>query len=267
MAAAFETLHVQAAEGVCTITLNRADSLNSINEAMTSELAKVIRQLQRDDSVRCVILTGAGRAFCSGQDLGDLKKKYADPSFVPHLLEDLKRRYNPVVLGLRDLEKPVIAAVNGVAAGAGLSLALACDLRVASEKASFIEVFVNVGLVPDSGSSFFLPRLVGLGKALELCFTGDKVSAEEALRLGMVNKVVPPEDLMKTAGELAARLAKMPTRAIGLMKRLLHRSFDTDLGGMLDAEAFAQETAALTADHREGVMAFFEKRPANFQGK
>ncbi len=267
MAAALEALQVQTADGVCTITLNRPDSLNSVNEAMTSELAKVVRQLQRDDTVRCVIVTGAGRAFCSGQDLGDLKKKYADPNFVPHLMEDLKRRYNPVILGLRDLEKPVIAAVNGVAAGAGLSLALACDLRIASEKASFIEVFVNVGLVPDSGSTFFLPRLVGLGMAMELCFTGDKVSADEALRLGMVNKVVPADDLMKAAHELAARLVRLPTKAIGLIKRLLYRSFDSDLQGMLDAEAFAQETAALTADHREGVTAFLEKRPPQFKGK
>lgn len=267
MSATYETLLVQTADGVCTITLNRPDSLNSINETMTSELAKVIRGLQRDDAVRAVILTGAGRAFCSGQDLGVLKEKYADPNFTPHLMEDLKRRYNPVILGLRDLEKPVIAAVNGVAAGAGLSFALACDLRIASDKASFIEVFVNVGLVPDSGSSYFLPRLVGLGKALELCFTGDKVPADEALRLGMVNKVVPPDGLMKAATDLACRFAKMPTKAIGLMKRMLYRSFEVDLTAMLDAEAFAQETAALSADHREGVLAFFEKRTPNFQGK
>jgi 2-(1,2-epoxy-1,2-dihydrophenyl)acetyl-CoA isomerase len=267
LSTAFETLLVQTADGICTITLNRPDSLNSFNETLTTELAKVIRQLQRDDAVRCVIVTGAGRAFCSGQDLGVLKQKYADPNFKPHLMDDLKRRYNPVILGLRDLEKPVLCAVNGVAAGAGLSLALACDIRIASEKASFIEVFVNVGLVPDSGSCFFLPRLVGLGKALELCFTGDKVSAEEALRLGMVNKVVPPDDLMKATTELAARLVKLPTRAIGLMKRLLYRSFELDLAATLDAEAFAQETAALTADHREGVTAFFEKRPPQFKGK
>jgi 2-(1,2-epoxy-1,2-dihydrophenyl)acetyl-CoA isomerase len=262
-----DTLLVQTAHDICTITLNRPDSLNSINDAFTTELAKVIRQVRQDDTVRCVVITGAGRAFCSGQDLGDLKKKHADPAFVPHLKDDLERRYNPVILGLCELEKPVIAAVNGVAAGAGMSLALACDLRIASEKASFTEVFINVGLVPDSGSSFFLPRLVGLGKALELCFTGDKVPAAEALALGLVNKVVPAEELMKTANDLAARLAKLPTRALGLMKQLLHRSFDSNLTAMLEAEAVAQETAALTADHREGVMAFFEKRSARFQGK
>jgi 2-(1,2-epoxy-1,2-dihydrophenyl)acetyl-CoA isomerase len=267
VASTFETLVVETTANVCTITLNRPDSLNSLNGAMTAELAKVLRQLQRDDRVRCVVLTGAGRAFCSGQDLGDLKRKYADPAHVPHLGEDIKRRYNPVILGLRDLEKPVIAAVNGVAAGAGASLALACDLRIASDKASFIEVFVNVGLVPDSGSTFFLPRLVGLGKALELCFTGDKVSAAEALTLGIVNKVVSGEELMKAAADLAGRLAKMPTRALGLTKRLLYRSLHSDLDTQLQAEAFAQETAGLTGDHREGVAAFFEKRPPSFQGQ
>jgi 2-(1,2-epoxy-1,2-dihydrophenyl)acetyl-CoA isomerase len=263
----FETLLVDTANGICTITLNRPDSLNALNEAMTSELAKVIRQLQQDDQVRCVILTGAGRAFSSGQDLGDLKKKYSSPDHVPHLAEDLRRRYNPIIVGLRDLQKPVIAAVNGVAAGAGLSIALACDLRISSDKASFIEVFINVGLVPDSASTFFLPRLIGLGKALELCFSGDKVSAAEALALGMVNKVVPPDDLLKTSLELAGKLAKLPTRAIGLTKGLLYRSFNSDLDTMLEAEALAQETAGLTADHREGVLAFFDKRPPNFKGK
>jgi 2-(1,2-epoxy-1,2-dihydrophenyl)acetyl-CoA isomerase len=263
----FETLQVESAENVCTITLNRPDSLNSINDAMSSELAKVVRQLQRDDGVRCVVLTGAGRAFCSGQDLGDLKKRYADPQYRPHLGEDLRKRYNPIILGLRDLEKPVIAAINGVAAGAGCSLALACDLRIASDKAKLIEVFINVGLIPDSASTFFLPRLVSLCKAMELCFTGDSVSAADALALGLVNKVVPADDLMKATRELALRLAKMPTKAIALMKRLLLQSLSSDLPATLEAEAFAQETAALTADHREGVQAFFDKRTPNFQGK
>ncbi len=265
--ASYETLQVETAEQICTITLNRPESLNSINDAMTSELTKVLRQLQRDEGVRCVILTGAGRAFCSGQDLGDLKKRYADPQYTPHLDEDLRKRYNPVILGLRDLEKPVIAAINGVAAGAGCSFALACDLRIASEKASLVEVFVQVGLVPDSASTFFLPRLVSLCKAMELCFTGDRVSAADALALGLVNKVVAAEQLMPASRELALRMAKMPTRAIGLTKRLLLRSLHSDLESMLEAEAYAQQTAALTADHREGVLAFFEKRTPNFQGK
>jgi 2-(1,2-epoxy-1,2-dihydrophenyl)acetyl-CoA isomerase len=263
----FETLLIETAGNVCTVTLNRPESLNSFNDQLTAELTRAIRQLQRTAEVRCVVLTGAGRAFSSGQDLGDLKAKYGNAEFVPHLGEDIRRRYNPLIQGLRDLEKPVIAAVNGVAAGAGLSLALACDLRIASEKASFIEVFVNVGLVPDSASTFFLPRLVGLGKAMELCFTGDKVPAADALAMGLVNKVVPADDLMKATQELAGRLAKLPTRGIGLTKRLLYRALNSDLEAQLEAEAFAQETAGLSADHREGVRAFFEKRPANFQGR
>ena len=267
MAAAFETIAVATTGAVCTITLNRPDSLNSLNDQMTTDLANAIKQLKRDDAVRCVVLTGAGRAFSSGQDLGDLKKKYSDPQHVPHLADDLRRRYNPVATGLRELEKPVIAAVNGVAAGAGLSIALACDIRIASDKASFIEVFVNVGLVPDSGSTYTLPRLVGLGKALELCFTGDKVSADEALRIGMVNRVVPADKLVDATNELANKLASLPTRAIGLTKRLLNRSLTSDLNAQLEAEAFAQETAGLSADHREGVVAFFEKRQPKFTGK
>lgn len=267
MPATYETLQVTTAGAVCTVTLNRPESLNSFNDQLTTDLANVIKQLRRDNEVRCVVVTGAGRAFSSGQDLADLKKKYSDPNHVPHLADDLRRRYNPVITGLRELEKPVIAAVNGVAAGAGMSLALACDIRIASDKASFIEVFVNVGLVPDSGSTYTLPRLVGLGKALELCFTGDKVSAEEALRLGIVNRVVPADQLMTVTNELANKLASLPTKAIGLTKRLLHRSLNSDLDAMLEAEAFAQETAGLSADHREGVTAFFEKRPPKFQGK
>ena len=267
MSGSFETITVATVDQVCTMTLNRPDSLNSLNDRMTAELAQAVRQLQHSKEVRCVILTGAGRAFCSGQDLGDLKMKYADRDYVPHLGDDLRRRYNPIVLGLRSLDKPVIAAVNGVAAGAGLSLALACDLRIASDKASFIEVFVNVGLAPDSGNTFFLPRLVGLGKALELCFTGDKVSAADALALGMVNQVAPAEELMKTTRALAEKLSRLPTVGIGLTKQLLYRSFDADLEAQLEAEAEAQESAARTADHREGVRALFEKRPPVFQGK
>jgi 2-(1,2-epoxy-1,2-dihydrophenyl)acetyl-CoA isomerase len=263
----FQTITVDIADNIGTMTLNRPDSLNSLNDQMTTELAAAVKQLHQAREVRCVILTGAGRAFCSGQDLADLKTKYSNPDFVPHLGDDLRRRYHPIVVGLRDLDKPVIAAVNGVAAGAGLSLALACDLRIASERASFIEVFINVGLVPDSGNTFFLPRLVGLAKATELCFTGDKVSAAEALALGMVNKVVPAEELLSQARAWAVKLANLPTLGIALTKRLLQRSFNSDLDGQLEAEAQAQESAARSADHREGVRAFFEKRPPVFRGK
>jgi 2-(1,2-epoxy-1,2-dihydrophenyl)acetyl-CoA isomerase len=165
------------------------------------------------------------------------------------------------------MDKPVIAAVNGVAAGAGLSFALACDMRIASDKASFIEVFINVGLIPDSGSTWTLPRLVGLAKAMELCLTGDKVGAEEALRLGLVNRVVPADDLMTETRAVATRLASLPARGIALTKRLLNQSYDNTLEQQLEAEAFAQETAGLTEDHYEGVVAFIEKRKPDFKGR
>ena len=216
--------------------------------------------------MRVVILTGAGKAFCSGQDLGDLKEKYV-PGYVPHLGDDLRKRYNPIVKRIREMEKPVIAAVNGVAAGAGLSFALACDIRIASEAASFIEVFINVGLIPDSGSTFMLPRLVGLAKAMELCLTGDKVSAAEAHRVGLVNTVVPADSLMEETHKVAGRLAGLPARGIALTKRLLNGSFDNDLLEQLEAEAFAQETAGMTEDHFEGVVAFVEKRKPTIKGK
>jgi 2-(1,2-epoxy-1,2-dihydrophenyl)acetyl-CoA isomerase len=267
MPKAYETITLTVSGQVGTITLNRPDSLNSLNDKMTTELIDAFSQCRRDQSLRALILTGAGRAFSSGQDLGDLKKKYADPSYVPNLQDDLRRRYNPIVVGLRELEKPVIAAVNGVAAGAGLGLALACDIRIASDKASFIEIFINAGLVPDCCNTYVLPRLVGLGKALELCFTGDKVSAEQALAIGLVNRVVPADKLMESANELASKLAALPTRAIGLTKRLLDQSLTSTLESQLEAEAVAQEAAGLTADHREGVTAFFEKRSPRFQGK
>jgi 2-(1,2-epoxy-1,2-dihydrophenyl)acetyl-CoA isomerase len=265
-----KTIVITGEAGVCTITLNRPEVLNAFNDAMTSELSEALRQAERDPGVRAIIITGApgprGGAFSSGQDLGDLKAKYV-PGYVPHLGDDLRRRYNPIVKRIREMEKPVIAAVNGVAAGAGCSLALACDLRIASDQASFIEVFIHVGLVPDSGSTFMLPRLVGLGRAMELCCTGQKVDAAEALRLGLVNQVVPADELLPGARKLAAKLAALPGRAIGLTKRLLNQSLQNDLEQQLEAEAFAQETAGRTQDHHEGVMAFLEKRKPAFKGQ
>ena len=264
-ATTFETLDVATADRICTITMNRPEVYNALNDALTYELQDALKNAARDKNVSVVVLTGPGKAFCSGQDLGDLKEKYV-PGYVPHLGEDLRKRYNPVTRRLREMDKPVIAAVNGVAAGAGLSFALACDIRIASERASFIEVFINVGLVPDSGSTWTLPRLVGLGKAMELCFTGDKIDAAEALRIGLVNRVVPADDLVTEVNALAGRIAALPARGIALTKRLLNQSFDNDLGAQLEAEAFAQETAALTEDHYEGVVAFIEKRKPEFKG-
>jgi 2-(1,2-epoxy-1,2-dihydrophenyl)acetyl-CoA isomerase len=262
----FETLMVEAAGRVGTITLNRPETYNAFSDRLTYELQDALKAVERDREVGVLVITGAGKAFCSGQDVAELKEKYV-PGYVPHLGNDIRRRYNPIAQRLREMDKPVIAAVNGVAAGAGMSLALACDMRIASEGASFLAAFINVGLVPDTAATFTLPRLVGLGKAMELCLTGDKISAEEALRIGLVNRVVPAEDLMTEAQRLAERLATLPARGIALIKRLLNRSFDNDLIGQLKAEGFAQETAGLTEDHVEGVVAFLEKRKPQFRGR
>ncbi len=262
-ATTFETIDVTLTDGVCTITLQRSDVLNAFNNVLTDELALALKDASKNIDVRVVVLTGSGRAFSSGQDLADLKEKYV-PGHEPHLGEDLKKRYDPIVKTIRTMEKPVIASVNGVAAGAGCSLALACDMRIASENASFIEVFVNVGLIPDSGSTWTLPRLVGFGRAMELCCTGRSVKAEEALAIGLVNKIVPQEELEEATLKLAKHLASLPAKAISLTKRLLNQSFENDFKEQLVQEAFAQETAGRTHDHFEGVVAFIEKRKPNF---
>ena len=259
----YETIDVTSADGICTITLMRTDVLNAFNNALTTELLAALKQCSKDKGVRVVILKGSGRAFSSGQDLADLKEKYV-PGHEPHLGEDLEKRYDPIIKCIHRMEKPVIAAVNGVAAGAGCSLALACDLRVASEHASFIEVFVNVGLVPDSGSTWTLPRLVGIGRAMEMCLTGKKVDAEEALAIGLVNQVTSADEFDDSVMKLANRLASLPNRALALTKRLLNQSFKNDLDEQLVQEAFAQETAGRTHDHFEGVVSFIEKRKPNF---
>jgi len=262
-ATTFETIDVTLVGNVCTITLQRADVLNAFNNTLTTELAKALKDASRNKEARVVVITGSGRAFSSGQDLADLKSKYV-PGHEPHLGEDLKKRYDPIVKLIHTMEKPIIASVNGVAAGAGCSLALACDMRIASEHASFIEVFVNVGLVPDSGSTWTLPRLVGFGRAMELCITGRPVKAEEALAIGLVNQVVPADELEEATNKLATRLASLPAISIGLTKRLLNQSFENDFKEQLTQEAYAQETAGRTHDHFEGVVAFIEKRKPNF---
>jgi len=256
-----DTLLLAHGDGVLTVTLNRPDVLNAFNDLMLRELHDTLRQAARDAAVRCVVLTGAGRGFCSGQDLRDR----AGSTFS--FRESLRSRYNPIILQIRTMEKPVIAAVNGVAAGAGCSLALAADLRIASDRASFIEVFARVGLIPDSGSTYFLPRLIGLGKTFELAYTADPVDAPEALRLGLVNRVVPHDDLPAQTAALAHRLASGPTRGYGLAKRAINYGLQASLAQALEYEAVLQEVAGQTADHREGVAAFLEKRQADFKGQ
>ncbi|MDQ7843067.1 MAG: enoyl-CoA hydratase-related protein [Armatimonadota bacterium] len=256
-----ETLIVERTDGVMTITLNRPEVLNAVNDLMARELREALRTAAREATVRCLVITGAGRGFCSGQDLRD--RAAGDLSYREHL----RATFNPLILQIHTLEKPVLAAVNGVAAGAGCSLALAADLRIASDRASFIELFARIGLVPDSGSTWFLPRLVGLGKAFEMTYTTDPVDAQEAYRIGLVNRVVPHDDLLPKTMELAGRLAAGPTKAYGLTKRALHYALGAALEQALEYEAHLQEIAGRTADHREGVAAFLEKRPSRYTGQ
>ena len=258
----FQYLKFELATGVATITLNRPEVYNALNDKITFELQDALKAVSKDDAVRVVVLAGAGKAFCSGQDLkavaGEEKRSFMD---------SLHKRYNPIIMAMRSLPKPIICRLNGVAAGAGCSLALACDLIIASEEATLIEVFINIGLVPDSGSSYFLPRLVGMAKAFELCSMGSKVKATEALQLGLVNRVVPADQLDATVKEFADHFAKAPTKSIGLIKRMLEKSATATLNEMLEYEAYCQEIAGTSNDYKEGVAAFLEKRKPVFSGK
>lgn len=250
---------------VRTISLNRPEVLNAFNGDLIAALGKAVREADEDASVRCVMITGAGRAFCAGQDLAELADSYETDRPIKLELR-LRDEYNPIIARIRAMERPVLASVNGVAAGAGCSLALACDLRIAAESASFIQAFINVGAVPDCGSTFMLPRLVGVSRALELAFTGRKVGAAEALQIGLVNRVVPPGDLPAAAAEFARQLARLPTRAIGLTKRAINAAWTADLATQLEYEARLQTPATQTHDHREGLGAFLQKRRPEFLG-
>lgn len=262
---AYKTILFSTEGPVATVTLNRPDRLNAFTREMNREIVDALNVAERDSEVRSIILTGAGKAFCAGEDLTNLKAIYeSDKS--PSLGNELRNRHNPMIMRVYSVEKPVIAAVNGAAAGAGLSLALACDFRLASDKAGFYEAFIRVGLAPDSGASYFLPRLVGMSKAKEFAYFGDGIDAKEAERIGLINKVVPHDELLKAAHEWADRLAKGPTKAIALTKRSFSRSFVTELQEALDYEAYMQEMAAQSSDHREGVKAFYEKRQPSFKG-
>jgi 2-(1,2-epoxy-1,2-dihydrophenyl)acetyl-CoA isomerase len=260
------TLLIENEGGIRTLRLNRPDVLNSFNNNLLAALGKAVRDAEKDKAIRCVVITGAGRGFSAGQDLADVADRYKGDAPI-ELGSHIRDRYNPLISKIRSMEKPVIAAVNGVAAGAGCSLALACDLRIAGESASFIEAFVHVGLVPDSGSTFFLPRLVGASRALEMAVTGRKVKADEALQIGLVNRVVPDAELGAETQKLAQQLAALPPRAIGLTKRAMNRAWSVELDDQLDYEAMLQTTAGQTHDHREGVAAFLEKRKPNFTGE
>jgi 2-(1,2-epoxy-1,2-dihydrophenyl)acetyl-CoA isomerase len=262
----YETILYEVEANVATITFNRADKYNAFNDTQIEETTKAFKTAGRDRDVRAVLLTGSGKAFCSGQDLESVGNR-EDMTFLEHVRE----KYNPMILAIRGLEKPVIGAINGVAAGAGTSVALACDLRIVSTKASFVfAAFSRIGLVPDNGMSYSLPRLVGMAKAMELMLLADaqnRISAEQAVQLGLCVKAVEPEQFMDEARALAVKLAQLPTRAIGLTKRMLNASWDSSLEQMLDMEAQLQEAASRTHDAQEGVMAFLEKREPQFTGQ
>lgn len=250
------------ADGVATLRFNRPDVFNSINKPVALALQQHLRDCQADASVRAVVLTGTGRAFCAGQDLAEITGPNA-----PDVSEIVEKHYNPIVLLIRELEKPVIAAVNGVAAGAGANLALACDLVVAKESASFIQAFSKIGLVPDSGGTYFLPRLVGLQRASALMLTGDKVSAAEAMQMGMIYRAFADEAFDQEVTKLAQKMANLPTKGLAYTKHLLNHSFGNDLAQQLRAEGDYQLRAGQTTDYREGVAAFLEKRQPTFTGQ
>ncbi len=250
--------HLEA--GVMAITLNRPDVLNAFTAAMQAEFRAALRAAEADD-VRAVVLTGAGRGFCVGQDLNEFRDGASDVG------ERLRSSYNQSALALHGLEKPVIAAVNGVAAGAGWSLACACDIRIAADSATFVPAFVNIGLVPDTGGSFFAARLLGYSRAFEWLASGRRLTAADAHAWGLVSEVVPADRVLARAKELAADLAALPTRAIGMTKRLLDRASSANLEEQLELEAELQSAAAESEDFREGTAAFLEKREPRFSGR
>lgn len=259
----YNTVLYNVENSICSITLNRPDVFNSFNEELSAEFIDGLKKATKDEAVRVVVISGQGKAFCSGQDLKDVKNHSGERS----LSDSVIRRYNPMIMAIRDMAKPIICKLNGVAAGAGASLAIACDMIIASETATLIEVFANVGLVPDSGSSFFLPRLVGYNKAFELITLTSKVTAQEAKDLGIVYKVVAPEELDAAVLELATRYANGPTKTYGMIKKMLNKAYTADLGEMLQYEAYCQEIAGKSEDYKEGVAAFTEKRKPQFKGK
>ena len=260
----YEFVGYAVADGVAEITLDRPAVLNAFTRPMAKELQAALHEAAADPAVRAVLLTGAGRAFCAGQDLAEAVPQDAP---APPIEDIVRATYNPTVLAIRSIEKPVIAAVNGVAAGAGANLAFACDIVLASEQATFIQAFAKIGLIPDTGGTFFLPRLVGVHRAAAMMMLGEKVTAAEAHVMGLVWRVYPASQLLESAREFARHLATQPTRAFGLTKRALNASLGNSLEQQLDLEAKLQAEAGASHDFGEGVQAFLQKRPPAFQGR
>ncbi len=248
--------------GVLTLILNRPKVYNSFNREMSLELQNALDEAEADDTVRCIVITGEGKGFCAGQDLGE-----AIDENGPELKEIVDKHYNPMITRIRNIEKPIIAAVNGIAAGAGANIALACDIVVADENAAFIQAFSKIGLIPDSAGTFFLPRLVGMQKAAALMMTGEKVMAKEAEAMGMIYKCFSTEVFEVSTKKMAAKLAKMPTKALGLTKLALNKSYTNDLNTQLSLESDLQVVCGKTDDFKEGIDAFLEKRKPVFTGK
>jgi 2-(1,2-epoxy-1,2-dihydrophenyl)acetyl-CoA isomerase len=263
---AYEQIVVERDGAVARVTLNRPDKLNALTQVMSDELCDAFEKIHEDDAVRAVVLTGAGRGFCAGQDLTEFEESYRAGE-RPDIEQHLEKTYHRLIPIIVNTPQPVIAAVNGVAAGAGLSLAVACDIRLASEEARFTQAFVKIGLVPDSGGTWLLPRVVGYARALELSMTGDMVDARTALDIGLVTQVLPADSFVEEASAYAKRLADMPTRALSATKRLIRENLTADLDTALAAEGNAQAQMGQTEDHLEGVMAFAEKREPRFEGR
>lgn len=258
----FQTILYSIENGVGTITLNRPDSFNAVNEQLTTELQVALTDARDNGAVRCVVLTGAGKAFCSGQDLKDAPKQGSKRD----LADSLVRRYNPIIRLIREMPKPVICGINGVAAGAGLSLALAADVRIMSTSARLVEAFIGIALIPDSGATWFYPRMMGYAKAFEFATGNKPISAEQALEIGMVNSVVHPKAFAAALNAVALHYASGPTQTYGFVKMLLQKGLTSTLDEMLDLESDYQQRAGDSLDYSEGVAAFIEKRPPLFTG-
>ncbi|MDQ6597173.1 enoyl-CoA hydratase-related protein [Bacillus salipaludis] len=256
----YETILYAVENGVAWITLNRPTTLNAFVAQMNREITKAIKIASTAEEVRCIVITGEGRGFCSGQDLSEVDENMDHGQVI-------REKYGPMIKQIYQCEKPIIAAVNGIAAGAGFSLALACDFRILSERASFLNAFIHIGLIPDSGNSYFLTRLVGEAKALEISILGEKIPADQALSLGLATKVVSTDNWDAEVTQFAERIAALPTKAIGLIKRTIKSTGEKSFTDYLEEEAQAQRIAGLTKDAREGVQAFMEKRKPTFIGK